>query len=117
MKQQDLVWVRLPFSDSKESKARPAVVVSNDDYNRNNRDVVVCAVTSNTEPKPYSVLISQENLSSGELPVNSKIRADKILQIEKSLVAASFARINNAAFDSVVGELAKLVKRESPARA
>lgn len=111
MKQQDLVWVRLPFSDFEESKVRPAVVVSNNYYNRSNRDVVVCAVTSNTEPKPFSVVIRQENISSGKLPVESKVRADKILQIEKSLIASSFARIDDAAFDSVVAELVKLVKR------
>lgn len=111
MRQQDLVWVRLPFSDFGESKVRPAVVVSNDDYNKSNSDVVVCAVTSNTEPKPYSVLIRQESLASGKLPMKSKIRADKILQVEKSLVTASFARISNAAFDSVIAELIKLVKR------
>lgn len=111
MKQQDLVWVRLPFSDFEESKVRPAVVVSNDDYNRSSRDVVVCAVTSNTEPRPYGVLIRQESLSSGKLPIKSKVRADKILQVEKSLVAASFARLSDAAFDSVISELIKLVKR------
>ena len=114
MRQQDLIWVRLPFSDFEESKVRPAVVVSNDDYNRSNQDVVVCAVTSNTEPKPYSVLIRQESLASGKLPIKSKIRADKILQIEKSLITASFARINDAAFDSVIAELIKLVRRNEP---
>ena len=114
MRQQDLVWVRLPFSDFEGGKVRPAVVVSNDDYNRSNQDVVVCAVTSNTEPRPYGVLISQESLSSGKLPIKSKVRADKILQIEKSLLAASFARLSDAAFDSLIAELIKLVRRYEP---
>ena len=111
MKQQELVWVKLQFSNLEESKVRPAVVMSNDNYNRSNNDVVVCAVTSNLDPKPYSVIIGQESLSNGKLPIKSRIRADKILQVEKSLVIASFATITDASFDSVVAELVKLVGR------
>ena len=72
----------------------------------------MCALTSNLEPKPYSVMISQESLASGKLPIKSRVRVDKIFQVEKSLAKESFARLNDAVFDSVVSELAKLVKRE-----
>lgn len=111
MKQQNLVWVKLPFSDFGESKIRPAVVVSNNDYNGQSKDVIVCAVTSKLEPRPYSISLSQENLSEGRLPLKSLIRADKILQIEKSLIEATFATINNETFDRLVNEAVKLLKR------
>lgn len=111
MKQQDLVWVRLPFSNLQESKVRPAVVVSNNDYNKNSPDILVCAITSNLEPRRYSVLIGQESLLSGNLPVKSRIRADKIMQIEKSLIVKPFASLNSTAFDSLVAEIISLVKR------
>lgn len=111
MRQQDLVWVRLPFSNLQESKVRPAVIISNNDYNKESNDVVVCAVTSNLKPAKYGITISQENLSSGNLPITSKIRADKVLQVEKSLVLRSFARILDSTFDSLIAELLALVKR------
>ena len=111
MKQQDLVWVKLPFSDFSGSKIRPAVIVSNNSYNGQGKNVVVCAVTSKLEPKPYSTTLNQENLSEGALPLKSRIRTDKILQIEKSLVEAPFARINNETFDRLVNEAVKLLKR------
>ncbi len=111
MKQQDIVGVTLPFSDSGESKIRPAVVVSNNSYNGQGKDVIVCAVTSKLEPRPYSIALSQENLSEGKLPLKSLIRADKILQIEKSLIEAQFATINNETFDSLINEAVNLLKR------
>lgn len=111
MKQQDIVWVKLPFSDFGESKIRPAVVVSNNSYNGQGKDVVVCAVTSKLEPRRYSIALSQENLVEGRLPLKSLIRADKILQVEKSLIEATFATINNETFDRLVDEAVKLLKR------
>ena len=86
MKQQEIIWVKLPFSSFEESKVRPAVVVSNDNYNTKTQDVVVCAITSKLEEKSYTVLIDNKNLSEGKLPLKSRIRADKIMQIEKNLI-------------------------------
>ena len=111
MKQQDLVWVKLPFSNFGGSKIRPAVIVSNNSYNGQGKDVVVCAVTSKLEPRPYSITLNQENLSEGVLPLKSLIRTDKILQIEKNLIEAPFATINNETFDMLVNKAVKLLKR------
>ena len=113
MRQQDLVWVSLAFSNLKESKVRPAVIVSNNNYNDSSDDVVVCAVTSNIALKEYCVLISQASLSNGKLPIKSKIRADKIMQIEKSVILRSFATLNDSTFEILITELMKLLKSES----
>lgn len=112
MKQQDLVWVKLPFSSLEESKVRPAVIVSNDGYNNKNQDVIVCAVTSNLEQKPYSIIIDDKNLSKGKLPIKSRIRADKIMQIEKSLIISPFAQIDSKTYDMLVNEIKKLIERK-----
>lgn len=111
MNQQDLVWVKLPFTSLEESKTRPAVVVSNNDYNKKQDDVVVCAVTSKLEETPYSVFIEQRNLSTGRLPVKSKIRGDKIMQVEKTLIIRSFGKLDDETFDALIGEITNLVKR------
>ena len=109
--QQDIVWVRFPYSDLKESKFRPALVVSCNDYNKNHLDVLVCAVTSNLGEKEHSVLIDKSNVSSGKMPVKSRIRADKIMHIENSLIAGVLAKIDNKTFDELVQEIVRLVKR------
>ena len=111
MKQQDLVWVNLPFSSLEESKVRPAVVVSNSEYNSRSQDIVVCAITSNLKEKSYSVIIDNKNLSLGKLPLKSRIRADKIMQIEKNLVIKPFARIDDKTYDELTAEIKNLVER------
>ena len=109
MSQSDIIWVSLPFSDYKEAKVRPAVVVSNDEYNKSHSDIIVCAITTNLQTKEYSVIIDNENISSGKLPFKSRIRADKILQISKSLSKGSFASINQSTFKALTKEILKLI--------
>jgi mRNA-degrading endonuclease toxin of MazEF toxin-antitoxin module len=48
-KRGDLVLVSFVFSDESGRKHRPAVVLSSPMYNRNRREVVVAAVTSNVD--------------------------------------------------------------------
>ena len=117
MKQQDIVWVKLPFSSLQESKVRPAVIVSNDDYDKKYHDVVVCAVTSKLGDERYSIIIDNKNLSQGKLPTKSRIRADKIMQVEKNLILNTFARLDNSTYDKLINEINKLVRRNSSSSA
>jgi len=48
----DVVLVPFPFTNQAASKKRPAVIVSNDAYNRAKPDVVVMAITSQFRPSP-----------------------------------------------------------------
>ena len=111
MNQQNIVLVDCSFSNLNERKLRPAVIVSNNNYNKKSQDVVICAMTSNLENKLYSIIIDNSNLSNGKLPVKSRIKADKLLQVEKRLILKSFAKLNNKTFDSLIQEILNLVKR------
>ncbi|MBI2550558.1 type II toxin-antitoxin system PemK/MazF family toxin [Candidatus Woesearchaeota archaeon] len=113
MKQQELVWVRFPFSSFGESKIRPAVIVSNNDYNQGTKDVIACSVTSNLNIKTPSVVIDREDLESGTLPLKSRIRADKIMHLDKGLVIRPFGKIRASTFDALVKEIVKLLSRQN----
>ncbi len=63
------------------------------------------------EPRKYSVPISQANLAKGNLPVKSRIRADKLAQVEKTLILKPFAKLDNKTFDNVVNEIHLLIRR------
>jgi len=112
MKQQELVWVKIPFSDFSETKLRPALIVSNNDYNSKSDDRVVCAITSNIQKAEYSVQLSQKDLVSGNLPIESRIKADKIMQINKKLILRAFAKINEKKFDETITEIKKLLAKK-----
>lgn len=110
MKQRDLVWIRFPFSNLEETKARPALVVSQDSYNREHPDVLICAVTSNLTEAPFKVPLSAEELETGELPVESMVRADKIVQVEKELVHTVFATVGEEVYGDVADAIHRLVE-------
>ena len=48
-KRGDVVLVPFPFSDQTTTKKRPAVVISSDAYNNISSDIVIMAITSQTE--------------------------------------------------------------------
>lgn len=111
IRQQDIVWVRFPYSDMREVKFRPAVVVSNNSYNRKHNDVIACAITSRLEEKEYGIPIDESKIASGKMPLKSMIRVDKIMQIEATLIARMFARLDNKSFDLLTERIMRLVKR------
>ena len=111
MKQKDIAWVSVPFSDFAKSKIRPAVIVSNNEYNSTHTDVVICAITSNLEKENYSVFIGQKDLIQGSLQIPSRIKADKIMQTDKALVLKQFAQLNDKKFGALTDELKRLFQK------
>ncbi len=45
----DVVLVKFLFSDEKGIKLRPALIVSNEDYNASRQEIIMAAITSNVE--------------------------------------------------------------------
>ena len=77
VKQGDIVLIRFPFSDLSGAKVRPALVISNNKYNKEKLNCVVLAMTSNLSKSDYKVIVESKDLASGSLPVKSAIRVDK----------------------------------------
>jgi len=44
----DIILVEVIFSEKNESKKRPALILSTEDYNKNRKDIIIAAITSNT---------------------------------------------------------------------
>ena len=83
--QKEIILFPCPFSDRTNSKIRPAIIISNNNYNKENEDVMVAPLTSKMQTK-YSVKITNENIGAGQIAKTSEIRVDKITQIHKSLI-------------------------------
>jgi len=109
MNQKELIWIGFPYSDLSERKIRPALIVSNNKYNTKSQDIIVCAVTSNPKNTEYSIDLKEKNLESGKLSIPSKIKADKIMQINKKLAIKPFAKIENKKFKEVTKQIQKLI--------
>jgi len=92
-RQGDILLVPVPFTDLSTNKRRPVLVISNDDYNNITEDVIVAAITSNLTDKKYAVIITNEDLESGNLKVTSYIRGDKIFTISQTIVMNKFGTV------------------------
>ena len=93
VKQREIILINFPFSDLTGAKVRPALVISNNSYNRTNLDTVVLAITSNLSPHHYKVLVEMQNLESGSLPLKSAIRVDKPFSVLQTKVLKIQAKI------------------------
>jgi len=92
--QGDILLVPLPFTDLSSQKRRPVLVLSKDDYNNTADDLIVAAITSHIDTKPYIVLLSNDDMVDGILKVNSCIRTDKIYTLSQSIVVKYFGKVN-----------------------
>ena len=110
MKQKEIVLVPFPYSDQYNKKVRPGLVISNNLFNNNSDDVVLCAVTSNLHNSDFCVEINAEDMDSGVLYTKSLVKAESIFKIEKSLVIKSIGAINKTKFSEVLCMVKKLIE-------
>lgn len=103
--QRDIVLLSFPFSDLQSSKVRPAIVLSNDRYNRSSDDFVAVPVTSNLKLSDHAVLITNSELESGNLIVDSKVKVDRVFSVSQQLVRMKIGRVKRG----IHGEIVKLL--------
>ena len=108
IKQKELVLLPYPFSDLEGTKVRPALVVSNDILNRKSDDCITVPLTTVIKDEPYSILIEPDDLSSGKLLKQSRIRIDKIFTVQKDLIIMKIGMINDKTFEKIKSEINKL---------
>ena len=107
--QRDIVLISFPFSDLQGSKLRPAVVLSNDTYNRSSEDFVAVPLTSNLKVKDYALLITNKELESGSLIVKSKAKVDRVFSVSQSLVRVKVGRLKAETYARMIGILLGIV--------
>lgn len=74
----DIVWVKYPFSDQREkAKNRPALIVSNASSNAEDRDYLICPITSTLREGTFSFLLSEDRVEV-PLPLVCEVRCNKI---------------------------------------
>lgn len=87
MKQGSLVVVPFPFTDLSAVKQRPCLVLSGNNFNKNHEDLIVAAITSQTQNTDNgTVSIFEKDLQEGSLPKNSFIKCHKVFTVHKDLI-------------------------------
>lgn len=84
----DIVLLKFPFTDGKNYKKRPALLIN--DFN--DGDIVVCRITSQIYESPYDVFL--DNWKEFGLKLPSVIRVHKLATLEKKLVEVIMGEID-----------------------
>jgi len=80
-KQGDIILIRYPLSDKPEkSIIRPVVIVSNELSNNQDKDVLVCQITTKLRSNAYSYSLEDDNLSI-PMPEPCEVRCNKIATV------------------------------------
>ena len=106
--QKEVVLLPYPFSKLERTKVRPALVVSNNQFNKRSDDCLMVPLTTIIKDKPYSVIIKQDNMLSGKLLKPSRIRADKIFCVEKNLITMKIGKLKDNSFEKVKEKIFKI---------
>ena len=96
LKQGSIVLVDFSYSNLKETKFRPALVISNLKYNENSMDVLVMRVTSKSGENEWKVAILRDDLEEGALEIEpSYVKVDSVFTVEKRIIRKVVARLND----------------------
>ena len=86
----DVVLVSFPFSDLSAIKKRPALVAAT----LEGEDVVLCQITSKAIFDRYALPLAESDFEKGRLPVESRIRTNKLFTASTSLVLYKMGTVN-----------------------
>lgn len=102
----DIVFVRFPFSDLRNSKLRPAVIISNALH----EEWILCQITSKPYADPMSLEINDADFDEGTLKLTSYIRPSKIFTAHESIIVKRAATLSLDTHKSLVDKIIGLIK-------
>jgi mRNA-degrading endonuclease toxin of MazEF toxin-antitoxin module len=92
--QRDVVLIPVPFSNLTNSKPRPVIVISNDNYNKKFDDFISIAMTSQKLVSRDHILpITNKDMEQGKLVVDSIAKVDMIHILHQTLVIHKIGKI------------------------
>lgn len=103
----DLILISFPFSNLKQKKIRPALIISNNSYE--GKDVLICGISSKNK-NIRDVILENTDLTSGVLPTRSYVRNGKITYAEKSLIIQVVGHISEDKQDEVLNRFQEILQ-------
>lgn len=102
MKQGDLVMLEFPYSNVAGSKWRPAIILSNERYNRY-ANVLLAGVYG--KKQPLSIAITNADMTEGRLRKTSYISLQNIFSADKALIKQSVDALTERKLKEVLAEV------------
>lgn len=99
-KKWDIVLVKFPFTDLSNYKLRPALVISNKNFNRDDNLMLVW-IYWNKWIGTYSLELKQNDLEEWSIKKKSFFRFHNVFSLHKSLIDRSVAKIEKKVLEKV----------------
>ncbi|MGC2166093.1 MAG: type II toxin-antitoxin system PemK/MazF family toxin, partial [Gallionella sp.] len=103
----DVVAVPFPFTDRDATKRRPALVISNENFNQQHNQVVLAMITTTTD-NVWPSDVSFANWQKAGLKVACQFRL-KLFTLDQSLVLKSIGHLSSKDVKSVKAALAEYI--------
>ena len=107
-KKWEIVLVKFPFTDLKNYKLRPALVISNESFN-NFDNIMLIWIFGNKWIEKYSFELKQEYLQNWKMNKKSYLRLQNIFTLHKSLIVKQIAVLNDDIFKKVDKKLCDFI--------
>ncbi|MEK6948767.1 MAG: type II toxin-antitoxin system PemK/MazF family toxin [Nanoarchaeota archaeon] len=111
--QRSIILIPFPYSDLSSKKKRPALIISNSQFNQKNEDVICCLITSNPKDHQHCIHISNKDMESGYLEFDSKIKSYRIFTASKEIIYKNLGKLNLTKSLEVEKEIGKLISMKS----
>ena len=109
VKQGSIVLVDFSYSNLKETKYRPALVISSSKYNETAIDVVVLRVTSRSRGGVWESEIIKDDLAEGTINIEpSYVKVDSIYAVEKEIIRKIVAQLKEEKIKEIKTQLLEL---------
>ena len=109
IKQGSVVLVDFSYSNLKEAKFRPALVISNSEYNEESIDVVLLRITSRGRDRKWDLIILKDDVAEGTIDIEpSYVKIDSLYSVEKNIVRKVVARLKEGKIKEIRQQLLEL---------
>lgn len=102
----DVVVIRFPFSNLKEVKKRPVLILKS----LKGEDILAVQITGESYATLLEVPLRKESFKQGSLKRESYVRIDKIASLEKSLIEYKIGALKQEKINEVIDKICYLLK-------
>ena len=93
-----VVLVMFPFSNLKGQKVRPALVLSNVEFN----NLILCQITSKPYTSKIAISLKSTDFAQGSLPVASFVRPDKLFTADTTIIKNTVGQLTPKSKEAVL---------------
>src|ERR1051326_8158669 len=105
----DIVVVPFPFSATSGSKQRPALVLASWPFG-GGEDYLLCLISTQTVPDPYSLALATDDVENGSLRRASYIRPTYLFAADEALIQRKIGNLKQARLTEVLTTLRKVLQ-------